>query len=281
MSETGENDARALAELRGRIDAIDAEIHRQLIARGSVIDSLIRIKGTSGPERAFRPAREAEMMRRLVARHSGALPLATVEHIWREIITTFTHMQADFDVAFDTSVAPEAMRDLARFYFSFSVALIPIAGPTAVVAHVAEANDLGLIALRQSAGAGAWWRALTAPAAPRITALLPFIRAPGRPADEPALVISPRLSDPTLPDLHIFAIEAPRIASVPDYAFLASNGDDALIAVPASVSAASAAAQLRVPRDALIEVGGIQRGIAVDEEDSVLYARTDVAEPVS
>ena len=127
MSETGESDARTLAELRGRIDAIDAEVHRLLIERGAVIDSLIRTKGTSRPGAAFRPGREADMMRRLVARHEGALPLATVEHIWREIITTFTHMQAPFDVAIDVSVEPERMRDLARFYFGFSVELVAAA----------------------------------------------------------------------------------------------------------------------------------------------------------
>ena len=38
-------------------------------------------------------------MRRLVMRHEGNLPLVTVEHIWREIITTFTAMQAPFGVA--------------------------------------------------------------------------------------------------------------------------------------------------------------------------------------
>ena len=127
MSDTGESDARTLAELRDKIDAIDAEMHRLLIARGEVIDSLIRTKGTSRPGNAFRPGREADMMRRLVARHEGALPLATVEHIWREIITTFTRMQAPFDVAMDVSVEPERMRDLARFYFGFSVELVPIA----------------------------------------------------------------------------------------------------------------------------------------------------------
>ena len=99
MSETGETTLRTLGELRGRIDEIDAEMHRLLMDRGSVIDALIRIKGTSRPGAAFRPGREAEMMRRIVARHAGALPLATVEHIWREIITTFTRVQAPFNVA--------------------------------------------------------------------------------------------------------------------------------------------------------------------------------------
>src|SRR5690348_11044046 len=99
MPETGENNPRALTSLRDKIDAIDAEMHRLLIERGTVIDALIAAKGTVRPGAAFRPGREADMMRRIAARHGGALPLATVEHIWREIITTFTRLQAPFDVA--------------------------------------------------------------------------------------------------------------------------------------------------------------------------------------
>ena len=73
MSGTGEDGSQALAALRARIDAIDGEIHGLLMQRGAVIDSLIKIKGTSRPGAAFRPGREADMMRRLVDRHGGAL----------------------------------------------------------------------------------------------------------------------------------------------------------------------------------------------------------------
>ena len=107
--------------IRRRIDAIDEAMHRLLIERSGVIAELIEIKGTSKPGAAFRPEREADMMRRLVMRHEGALPLVTVEHIWREIITTFTAMQAPFGVAMGPSSDDLAMRDLVRFYFGFSV----------------------------------------------------------------------------------------------------------------------------------------------------------------
>ena len=170
MAGTGENDARMLADLRAKIDAIDAEMHRLLVERGTVIDALIRTKGTSQAGAAFRPGREADMMRRLVARHEGALPLATVEHIWREIITTFTRMQAPFDVAIDVSTEPERMRDLARFYFGFSVKLIDLPDAAAVVARVADTGDLGLVARGETAGA--WWRGLARPKGPKIMALL-------------------------------------------------------------------------------------------------------------
>ena len=38
------------------------------------------------------------MMRRLVERHHGILPLDTAESIWRVIIATFTYVQAPFCV---------------------------------------------------------------------------------------------------------------------------------------------------------------------------------------
>jgi chorismate mutase len=272
MSETGEGDAQALARLRDRIDAVDAEMHRLLIERGTVIDSLIRTKGAGRPGAAFRPGREADMMRRLVARHRGALPLATVEHIWREIITTFTHMQAPFDVAVDTSVEPERVRDLARFVFGFSVELKPVAGPEAVVASVAGAGSLGLIA---RAAKGAWWRGMVGADVPRIMALLPFIGADGRPADLPAFVISPPLADPTPPDIAVFAVTAagamPRVEGVE---ILAASGDDTLLAVSQSLGTAGLSRRLMqagLATSAIAPVGGFARGIAVGGPSTLLY----------
>ena len=56
----------SLQELRKEIDAIDAEMHRLLMARGDIIDRLIQVKQTQEVGSAFRPAREADMMRHLV-----------------------------------------------------------------------------------------------------------------------------------------------------------------------------------------------------------------------
>jgi chorismate mutase len=274
MSDTGESDVRALSDLRGRIDAIDQEMHRLLIERGTVIDALIRTKGTGRPGAAFRPGREADMMRRLVARHKGALPLATVEHIWREVITTFTRMQAPFDVTVDLSVEPDRMRDLARFVFGFSVPLNPAADPVAVVAAVAGSNSLGLIA---RAARGAWWRGLVGEGAPRIMALLPFIEYPGRPADLPAFVVSPPLSDPTPLDIAVFAVTASGPMKSPEgLEILAAAGNEFLIAAPATSPAGAVSRELAkagVNTIAISPVGGFARGITVGGRDTPLYAR--------
>lgn len=272
MSETGEGDQQALARLRERIDAVDAEMHRLLIARASVIDELIKTKRTDRPAAAFRPGREADMMRRLVARHQGSLPLATVEHIWREIIATFTNMQSPFAVAIDTSVEPERMRDLARFIFGFSVTLNPVASPAAVVAAVAAGNSLGVVA--RSAG-GPWWRGLVGERAPKIMALLPFIAAEGRPADLPAFVVSPPLADAAPNDFAAYALSAdgalpPRSVGVA----LATVGEETLLAIPRSVAADAIMSELDnagVKVRSFSPVGGFARGIAVGVPASLLY----------
>src|SRR6266852_1032197 len=150
-----------LADLRGEIDRIDEAMHRLLMERGDIIDTLIATKKTAESGSAFRPAREADMMKRLVERHHGLLPLDTVESIWRVIIATFTYVQAPFSVHADLSPGDAAMRDSARFHFGFTVPFVPHMGAAGVVAAVsASKGDLGLVPAVPVAGAGAWWSAL-------------------------------------------------------------------------------------------------------------------------
>src|SRR3954452_18664580 len=93
-----------LEELRREIDSIDEQVHRLLMARGDIIDRLIQVKQTQEVGSAFRPAREADMMPRLVQRNGGILPHDTVDSIWRVIISTFTYVQAPFSVHADLSL---------------------------------------------------------------------------------------------------------------------------------------------------------------------------------
>ena len=113
-----------LADLRREIDRIDEAMHRLLMERGDIIDRLIATKKTAESGSAFRPAREADMMRRLVERHRGILPLDTAESIWRVIIATFTYVQAPYSVHADLSAGEAAMRDTARFHFGFTVPFV-------------------------------------------------------------------------------------------------------------------------------------------------------------
>ncbi|MCW1843004.1 chorismate mutase [Prosthecomicrobium hirschii] len=194
-----------LGQLRTEIDAIDEEVHRLLVARSAIIDELIKVKRTDVTGAAFRPAREAEMMRRLVARHRGILPIVALEHMWREILSTFTYLQAHYEVHLDGGRDPVAMRDLARFYCGFTVPAHMLPGPEEVIEAVAASvSDLGIIRLSQPSWVGAWWNRLGG-AGPRVITRLPYIDMPGRVADLPALIVSNPISEPVAPEVDILA----------------------------------------------------------------------------
>src|SRR5262245_15964928 len=186
----------SLAELRKEIDAIDEQVHRLLMARGDIIDRLIQVKQTQEVGSAFRPAREASMMREIVQRHRGILPLDTVESIWRVIISTFTYVQAPFSVHADISVSEPAMRDSARFHFGFTVPYVAHFSAQAAVEAVAKSKgDLALVSATSSRTP--WWLELEADGAPKIIARMPFVERADHPAALPVFAIS-RVADSAL-----------------------------------------------------------------------------------
>jgi chorismate mutase len=200
-----------LAEIRQEIDRIDSGMHDLLIARSAVIERLIAVKKTQDSGSAFRPGREAQMMRRIAERHRGLLPLDTVEGIWRIIIATFTHVQANYAVHADISGGDAPMRDSTRFHFGFSVPYLPHVSAVEVMAAVAaSAGDLGVFRINQGASAGAWWAALTSPEAPKIIARLPFVERPDHPAGTPVYVIAKPLADAAVRDVVLYAARVER-----------------------------------------------------------------------
>jgi hypothetical protein len=203
---------------------------------------------------AFRPAREAEMMRRLVQRHHGSLPLDTVESIWRVIISTFTYVQAPFSVHADLSAGDALMRDSARFHFGFTVPFVPHMGAASVVEAVSESKgDLGLVPAFATAGAGPWWPALEFSSAPKIIARLPFVERADHPAALPVFVVSRAAADAMVTETEVWSLrvsgwsasavhglaEIADVIAVPDRAF---DGAALLVSAPqGAIDAVSAA----------------------------------------
>src|SRR5580704_1513638 len=225
---------QTLADLRRDIDRIDEAMHELLLERGEIIDTLIAVKKTQESGSAFRPAREADMMKRLVERHHGSLPLDTVESIWRVIISTFTYVQAPFAVHADLSTGDALMRDSARFHFGFTVPFVPHMGAASVVQAVTESKgDLGLVPAFAFAGGGPWWAALEFATAPKIIARLPFVERPDHPAAMPLFVVSRAAADAMVTETEVWSMRvsgwraasvnavtrAADIVAVPDRAF--------------------------------------------------------------
>jgi len=196
-----------LADLRVDIDRIDAAMHALLMERGTIIDRLIAVKARQGGGSAFRPGREASMMRDIVRRHTGHLPVDTVESIWRIIISTFTYVQAHYSVHADIMGGDANMRDSVRFHFGFTVPFIAHNGALGVIDSVAAAaGDLGMIRVEGHTSAGAWWLKLAEPDAPKIIARLPFVERPDHPAGMPVFLLSKPLNEAAARDTVLYAL---------------------------------------------------------------------------
>ena len=252
-------------------------MHALLMERGEIIDRLIAVKQTQESGSAFRPAREAEMMRRLVERHAGILPLDTVESIWRVIISTFTYVQAPFSVHADLSAGEAGMRDSARFHFGFTVPFVPHMGAASVVAAVSDSKgDLGLVPALAAAGAGAWWNALEFDAAPKIIARLPFVDRIDHPAATPVFVVSRAAFDAMVKEVEVWSVRvagwsataaqaigplADTIA-VPDQAF---DGAALLISVPQGDA-------IEIVTDTLVKAGSSVRAATLVGSHAARYS---------
>ena len=256
----------SLAELRKEIDAIDEGVHRLLMQRGDIIDRLIQVKQTQEVGSAFRPAREADMMRRLVERHRGILPIDTVESIWRVIISTFTYVQAPFSVHADVSVGEPAMRDSARFHFGFVVPYVGHFSAQAAVEAVAKSKgDLALVSATSSRTP--WWIGLEADGAPKIIARLPFLERADHPAALPVFVVSRVAPDSMVREVEVWSVRVAgwsakaakavgalaEFVSVPDKAF---DGAALLVSVPQP-------ARVAAITDALVKSGASVRATAL------------------
>ena len=276
MAKPPDSRVPTLGDLRKDIDRIDEAMHRLLMERGDIIDRLIATKKTAESGSAFRPAREADIMKRLVERHRGNLPLDTAESIWRVIIATFTHVQAPFAVHADLSAGDAAMRDTARFHFGFTVPFVAHMGAAGVVAAVSESKgDLGLVPAFAAPHSGAWWTALEFESAPKVIARLPFINRADHPVGLPVFVVSRAAPDAMVPDVEVWSVRVSgwsataaragasvaEIVAVPDAAF---DGAALLVSLPSGT-------KLKDVTDALIQVGASVRATALVGSHATRY----------
>jgi chorismate mutase len=277
MAKASHSETPSLADLRREIDRIDEAMHRLLMERGEIIDRLIAVKQTQETDSAFRPAREADMMRRLVERHSGILPLDTVESIWRVIISTFTYVQTPFSIHADLSAGDAAMRDSARFHFGFTVPFVPHMGAASVVAAVSNSKgDLGLVPAYAMTGGGAWWNALEFDTAPKIIARLPFVERADHPAVLPVFVVSRAAADAMVKEVEVWSVRVAgwstavaqalgpiaQVIAVPDRAF---DGAALLVSVPQD-------GNIGAVTDALISAGASVRASGLVGSHATRYS---------
>jgi chorismate mutase/prephenate dehydratase len=159
-----------LDALRARLDDLDDTIHDLLMQRALVIESVAR----SGKPAAFRPGREASILRRLLRRHKGNLPARTLVRMWRELLAGTTAMQTAVTIAVADPANKSVMMAMAREHFGFLTAMTECPSPDAAL-NAVRAGAATLAVLPFPAETDPWWQALNS-AEPRlyIIARLPF-----------------------------------------------------------------------------------------------------------
>jgi chorismate mutase / prephenate dehydratase len=159
-----------LDELRAQLDGLDDNIHDLLMQRALVVENVAR----SGKRVAFRPGREASILRRLLRRHTGKLPPRTLVRMWRELLAGTTAMQTAVTVAVADPANTRLMTAMAREHFGF---LTPVVAHDSIEATLSAVRDgtATIAVLPFPTEVAAWWPALTN-AEPRlyIIARLPF-----------------------------------------------------------------------------------------------------------
>jgi chorismate mutase / prephenate dehydratase len=198
-----------LEMVRREIDALDDAIHDLLKRRVSLVGQVARAKGGGLPVRA---GREAEILRRLVARHSGNLPPVVLVSIWRELMGAMTRLQAPLAVALCAPQKSVGYWDLARFQFGSSTPFTLHRTPAPVLRAVTDGQaTVGVLPMPQEEEADPWWPQLVSEQAdaPRVIARLPFIDSPsGRFENLAALAIGKTEPEPSGDDRSLIAIEA-------------------------------------------------------------------------
>jgi chorismate mutase/prephenate dehydratase len=88
-----------LRKVREAIDSIDRDLVAQLNERARLVAEVGRIKQDFGAP-VFQPEREAEVLRRVTQANGGPLPDASIEAIYREIMSAARSMQRPLTVAY-------------------------------------------------------------------------------------------------------------------------------------------------------------------------------------
>src|SRR2546422_11674815 len=89
-----------IRKLRARIDDLDKKIQELINQRASVALDIAKAKAHTGATNFYRPEREAEVLGKIMARHTGPLPAEEMARLFREIMSACLALESKLRVAF-------------------------------------------------------------------------------------------------------------------------------------------------------------------------------------
>ena len=198
-----------LEAARARIDAIDAELLRLINERAAMPAIVAAAKAAEAggvaaqPTFGLRPAREAQLLRKLLAMpHSSASPTLIVR-IWRELIGDSLAKQGPYQLAAWGGRDPARVAELTRFRFGAAPPLSMVAKPEDALK---AAKTPGTVAVLPLDFGVLWWGRLLAEPTLKVFAILPCLSSWGAPS---ALAVAAIEVEPSGADQTFWVTDAP------------------------------------------------------------------------
>jgi chorismate mutase / prephenate dehydratase len=199
-----------LEELRRRLDAIDDRLQDLLIERLEIV-SRVAAEKRGGSVPAHVPAREAQILRRLVGRRENAFPAGPLVRIWRELLGATTRAQGPFAIGVYASPDAPGIWDIARDHYGSHAPMTVYPTTFQVIRAVTDRRvAVGVLPMPQDGDSDPWWVHLLSPdaEAPRVIGRLPFgPRGNARSTTGDALAIGHGPQQPSGADRTLLATE--------------------------------------------------------------------------
>ena len=167
----------SLDAVRNRIDEIDTAVLRLIDERAGLAAAVAEAKKAAGEGETFalRPAREAQILRRLLSSRTTASPQLLV-CLWRQMMADNLARQGPFHLSVWGGREPLRLVEQARLRFGAAPPLKPVAEPAEALAAAKTKGGVGVLAL---ASDNAWWGRLLAEPRLNVFAALPDLASWG------------------------------------------------------------------------------------------------------
>ncbi|MCK5445789.1 MAG: chorismate mutase, partial [Rhodospirillaceae bacterium] len=152
---------KTLDELRQKIDEIDDQLHDLIMSRTQIVEQVRAVKSTDRVK--IRPAREAEIIYRLMARHQGAFPKRELVRMWRELIVATLRSEGPFSVAVFADEEIGGFWGLARDQYGSFTPMTAYSSTRRIIEVVSRQDaTVGVLPLPVRSDPDPWWRRLAA-----------------------------------------------------------------------------------------------------------------------
>lgn len=152
----------AIARARAEIDRIDAALLDLIGARAEAVAALAAAKDPTGSP--LRPAREAALIRQLLAQAPKDVEPETLIWVWRGLIAASIRRQKPIEVIAAGGLDAVRQSELARLHFGPGAKISKESDVRVALSRVAAAENKDLVAVTPwpgSSGPGMWWPVLT------------------------------------------------------------------------------------------------------------------------